>query len=46
MICKDKQQLLKHFVSFDDSISQFLLTHWGRDKMAAIYQTTYSNAIS
>ena len=23
-----------------------LLTHWGRDKMAAIYQTTFSNAFS
>ena len=23
-----------------------LLTHWGRDKMAAIFQTTFSNAIS
>ena len=23
-----------------------LLTHWGRDKMAAIFQTTLSNAFS
>ena len=22
------------------------LTHWGRDKMAAIFQTTFSNAFS
>ena len=24
----------------------FVLTHWGRDKMAAIFQTTFSNAFS
>ena len=27
-------------------LSGFLLTHWGRDKMAAIFQTIYSNAFS
>ena len=26
--------------------SLFSLTHWGRDKMAAIFQTTFSNAFS
>ena len=24
----------------------FSLTHWGRDKMAAVFQTTFSNAFS
>ena len=28
------------------SNSTFYLTHWGRDKMATIFQTTFSNAFS
>ena len=27
-------------------IMHYVLTHWGRDKMAAIFQTTFSNAFS
>ena len=29
-----------------DSIMWILLTHWGRDKMATIFQRTFSNAFS
>ena len=28
------------------NVTILLLTHWGRDKMAAIFQTTFSNAFS
>ena len=28
------------------SDTYFTLTHWGRDKMAAVFQTTFSNALS
>ena len=28
----------------DSTLPAFPLTHWGRDKMAAIFQTTFSNA--
>ena len=31
---------------FYGGIATVLLTHWGRDKMAAIFQTTFSNAYS
>ena len=32
--------------SQDTTLDYLLLTHWGRDKMAAIFQTTFWNAFS
>ena len=36
----------KHFTHNRTNDCTLLLTHWGRDKMAAISQTTFSNAFS
>ena len=39
---------LKHMQTVKNHIAQtavgYILSHWGRDKMAAIFQTTFSNA--
>ena len=42
------QKIQNIFFSYDNSARQGLisLTHWSRDKMAAISQTTHSNAFS
>ena len=43
------QQMLKYFYArnvLDNYICEWLLTHWGQDKMAAISQTTSLNAFS
>ena len=34
------------WLSVHQSVSYHLLTHWGRDKMAVVFQTTFSNAFS
>ena len=41
-ICSDSNTLW--FVAVNEAL--VTLTHWGRDKMAAIFQTTFSNAFS
>ena len=42
---KSLDSILQYFV-WPIKYTWFLLTHWGRDKMAAISQTTLSNAFS
>ena len=37
--------IIQHLFQYCN-ITKYHLIHWGRDKMAAIFQTTYSNAIS
>ena len=41
-----KQSKVDTSMTIIDSITAVLLTHWGRDKMAAISQTTFSSAFS
>ena len=45
----EKYQLLRGFFKYWIEfvpVGLFVLTHWGRDKMAAIFQTTFFNAFS
>ena len=35
-----------HYFRGSSTISHQVLTHWGRDEMDAVFQTTYSNAVS
>ena len=35
-----------HLISQNLEATRLVLTHWGRDKMAAIFQTTFSNGFS
>ena len=49
MICSNILDGCKLWVHFSHSAFRFTktkLTHWGRDKMAAIFQKTFSNAFS
>ena len=45
LICDSSWQKLIYYQLVVD-LRSAMLTHWGRDKMAAIFQTTFSNAFS
>ena len=45
-VCQRKEYYKIYFLSVSDHFVFIMLTHWGRDKMAAICQTTFSNAFS